>query len=483
MRSRKFGLYFVTLRILSDILIIPVVVVLAYGLKFKVGWVFQNVFSIQYGKIYQSAQVEPYLQVVGLIVLLWLIAFYFSGLYKSFTGVMPEVDEFVRVVKGSTIASIEVVIVTFIFRVLPESRYVIFYTWGFGILLIFSARMVIHRIEIMLLKKGVGSKATLVIGANAIGQDVAEKIFEFPSLGLRYIGTVDDGKPDVLHFHLRNRFNYLGTVDQIESLLISEKIKVLFITKLDLDYSFLQDLALFCDQRNIELMILSDFANIVPSALTVKDFDGLPFLSQISLPSFSLGQVGKRILDMIVSAIGLVMLLPLFLIVAFFIKIVSPNGPVFYRQERVGLDNKVFEMIKFRTMVQGAEATSGPVMVDESGEKRVIKGGQMIRRLSIDELPQLINVLKGQMSLIGPRPERPFFVDQFSKEIPFFNLRHQVKGGITGWAQINGRSVLTRRPDHKIKYDLYYIRNWSLVFDFKILLKTLFVVFKREEAY
>ncbi|NBV42192.1 sugar transferase, partial [bacterium] len=138
---------------------------------------------------------------------------------------------------------------------------------------------------------------------------------------------------------------------------------------------------------------------------------------------------------------------------------------------------------KFRTMVPDAEAKTGPVMVKEKNETRYIKGGQFLRRTSIDELPQLFNVLRGEMSLVGPRPERPFFVDQFTSEIPHFPLRHLVRGGITGWAQINGRSALTNRPEHKIKYDLYYIKNWSLTMDLMILLKTIRIVFAREEAY
>ena len=140
-------------------------------------------------------------------------------------------------------------------------------------------------------------------------------------------------------------------------------------------------------------------------------------------------------------------------------------------------------MIKFRSMIPNAEASTGPVMVDESGDARYIKGGQFIRQFSLDELPQFWNVLCGQMSLVGPRPERPHFVDQFSKIVPYFNERHVVPVGMSGWAQINGRSVLTRRPEHKIKYDIYYINHWSVLFDIKILIKTLFVVFSREESY
>jgi len=134
-------------------------------------------------------------------------------------------------------------------------------------------------------------------------------------------------------------------------------------------------------------------------------------------------------------------------------------------------------------MIPDAEQGTGPVMVDESGDARYIKGGQFLRQFSLDELPQLWNVLMGEMSIVGPRPERPYFVKQFSTKVPYFNERHVVPVGITGWAQINGRSILTRRPEHKIKYDIYYINHWSFLFDIKICLKTFFVVFSREESY
>jgi lipopolysaccharide/colanic/teichoic acid biosynthesis glycosyltransferase len=149
----------------------------------------------------------------------------------------------------------------------------------------------------------------------------------------------------------------------------------------------------------------------------------------------------------------------------------------------VGKDGKPFHMIKFRTMIPNAEKATGPVLVNEKGEDRYIKIGEFLRKSSLDELPQLYNVLIGDMSLVGPRPERQHFVDIYTKELPLYSLRHHVKGGITGLAQVNGRSVLTRRTDHKLKYDLYYIRNWSIMLDIKILFQTISVVLRAEEAY
>lgn len=198
----------------------------------------------------------------------------------------------------------------------------------------------------------------------------------------------------------------------------------------------------------------------------------------------SLGQrVMKRWFDVVV-ALGLMMMTaPVLLLAMIWVRCVSPGGNVLYRQTRLGQFNRPFQMIKLRSMVPNAEQWSGPVMVSESVDHRLIKGGRWIRQASIDELPQLWNVLKGDMSIVGPRPERPYFVNEFSKTIPMFDQRHGVPVGITGWAQVNGRSALTHRPAHKFAYDMQYIQNWSMGLDIKICIKTIAVVFRREGAY
>ena len=170
----------------------------------------------------------------------------------------------------------------------------------------------------------------------------------------------------------------------------------------------------------------------------------------------------KRFMDIVLSGIGIIVLMPVFVVMAIWIKLVSSSGSIIFCQERVGQFGRTFQMYKFRSMIPDAESKTGPTMVDESGDHRYIKGGQFMRQYSLDELPQLWNVLIGEMSLVGPRPERPFFVKKFSSQVPFFNDRHVVPVGITGWAQVNGRSVLTRRPHQKIKYD--FLLYQSLVY-------------------
>lgn len=480
---QKYKTLFSLIRLLSDATLIPVIYIAAYILKFKMGWLFQHLFSLEFGQIYDHAQIEPYLSVMGIITFLWLLAFAFTGLYRQFTGVMPEINELIRVAAGVTVATIEIMALSFLIDFFPGSRSVVLYSWLIGIVVIGAARLVIHRFELKIRKRGIGLKPTLIIGADSFGQDVAEKLILFPSMGLKYCGTLCDEEPEQLHYHLRSHFKRVGHPQDYKEIFDRHEAEVVFLTDKKLKQRLTEDLILYCEDHRIELKILSDYANIMSGVVSIDDVDGLPFISyRIWRPS-KIGFFLKRLFDIVAATAAVLILSPLLILIALSIKLTSADGPIFYVQERVGYRNKLFGMLKFRTMIPNAEQSTGPVMVDEKNEQRYTPIGKYLRKWSLDELPQLFNVIKGDMSIVGPRPERPFFVSQYEKTIPYFNLRHEVRGGITGWAQINGRSVLTRRPEHKVKYDLYYIRNWSMLLDIKILLKTLFVVIKGEEAY
>lgn len=440
-----------------------------------------RIFLIPFGRIYEHAQIEPYLRVGGLIIFLWMTAFFLVGLYRPVAGLVHELDEFLRVVKGVSLAIMEIMVVSFLYRGIPESRYVLLYAWGLGIIVFTISRIVILHIEILLIRKGVGVENALIIGGGMYGQDIAEKLILYPTIRLNYVGTLDDKPPESIHYHLRDRFRLLGSIDQYRKVCEAHRIKVLFLTKRDFAHKFVMDLIDHCEKHGIAVKILSDMVFLSP--LTMTDaLDGLPLLSTTQNIK---GQSAllKRVLDIVGSIVALLVFSPLMVAVAIGIKLVSPEGPVLYKQERVGKDDKTFLIMKFRSMVPDAETVSGPTMVQEKGETRYHRLGHFLRRWSLDELPQLFNVLRGEMSLVGPRPERPHFVEKFSRTIPYYRYRHKAKGGITGWAQVNGRSVLTHRPEHKVKYDIYYIKNWSLMLDIKILLKTFWTVLKKEESY
>jgi putative colanic acid biosynthesis UDP-glucose lipid carrier transferase len=212
----------------------------------------------------------------------------------------------------------------------------------------------------------------------------------------------------------------------------------------------------------------------------VSDIDGLPVIHLVDETPLEFRRVVKRAVDLIFSGVVLVLLLPVMVVIAAAVKISSP-GPVFYRQERMGLNGKKFKMLKFRSMPVDAEQQTGAVWA-RKGEDRATRAGAFLRRTSLDEIPQFINVLKGDMSIVGPRPERPVFIEQFREQVPQYMLRHKMKAGITGWAQVNGWRGNTS-ISKRIEFDIYYIRNWSLRLDFKIMLMTLWRGFTSEHAY
>ena len=329
--------------------------------------------------------------------------------------------------------------------------------------------------------RGVGAKRSLIIGTSMLSQDIAERMLMYPAMGYYYVGFLSDEMPEKVHYHLQDRFHLLGNLDDYSDVIHDHKIDSVFIIRQSFQQETLLKLLSYCEEHSVQFNLISQPLVGMPF-IKAAVFDGIQLLTS-SDRNISLSQrLIKRLFDILFSLLVVFLMSPVLLLVAIWIKMVSPSGPIIYHQERVGQHGNLFNVYKFRSMIPNAESC-GPEMVNESGDHRYIKGGQFIRQFSLDEFPQFWNVLKGDMSVVGPRPERPFFVEQFSKEIPHFDLRHSVPVGITGWAQINGRSVLTRRPEHKVKYDLYYINHWSLLLDFKILFKTLFVVFSREESY
>jgi exopolysaccharide biosynthesis polyprenyl glycosylphosphotransferase len=227
--------------------------------------------------------------------------------------------------------------------------------------------------------------------------------------------------------------------------------------------------------------MVPDLLEMMTSQVRIKELEGIPFIRVKTTPMGTWNQILKRSFDLVVAALVLILISPFFVLLALLIKITS-KGPVFYLQERIGLDGKTFRVIKFRSMKIDAEEVTGPVWARKD-DPRTTFLGRFMRRFSLDELPQLINVLTGEMSLVGPRPERPHFVEQFKKEVPKYLDRHRVKTGMTGWAQVNGLRGADVSIEERTKYDVYYVENWSLVFDLKIILKTIRAVLFGKDAY
>ncbi len=473
---------FIVCKVLFDLVAVSVALIVAYILKFKIPQLTLYLWDVQLGQIQQHAQIEPYLAALWVVVSISFLFLLALDGYRPTVGILPGIDEVIKVIKAMSLVVVTIVVVQFFMPIIPGSRMVVFYFWGASILFLSVFRLVILRLESHFYANGVGARRSMIIGSSMLSQDIAERMIMYPAMGYYYVGTVDDAPPEKVHFHLKDRFQLLGALDQYASICEAQNIDAIFLIKRDIQHVKYRELTQYSLANDIQLNVLSEPILDTPF-IEVGVFDGVSMISTMNVDYQRWERWVKRWFDILVSLAGLILLSPIFFLMAAWIKWVSPKGPVFFKQSRIGQYGCEFDMIKFRSMVPDAERLSGPVMVDESGDSRYIFGGQFFRQFSLDELPQLWNVLLGQMSIVGPRPERPHFVKEFSAYVPYFNERHVVPVGITGWAQINGRSVLTRRPEHKIKYDIYYINHWSFLFDIKICFRTLWVVFCREESY
>lgn len=318
--------------------------------------------------------------------------------------------------------------------------------------------------------RGLNLQNVLVIGAGEMGKAVAQKILVYKDLGFRLKGFLDDERPVGEKIEIDGGVEVLGRIRDLGPILDQGEVNEVFVA-LDLNnYAKIQETIKVAHRYVVNIRLIPDLFQLLTLKANIQDLDGFPVISIDDVALRGGKSLLKRVIDIVVSALGLIVLSPLFLVIAVVVKLTSP-GPVFFRQERMGLDGRRFTMIKFRTMVRSAEEESGPVM-SRPGDPRMTKVGRFLRKFSLDELLQLVNVLKGEMSLIGPRPERPEFVREFAGKIPNYMLRHKVKCGITGWAQVHGLRQDTP-ISKRIEYDFYYIQNWSLGLELKIIWMTL----------
>jgi exopolysaccharide biosynthesis polyprenyl glycosylphosphotransferase len=356
-------------------------------------------------------------------------------------------------------------------------RSTIVYWAFFTIVLIWIERMAMDSMLRILRRRGLDTSRVLIVGAGESGQIVLDKIVHAPELGYRVVGFVDDtSRADAV-----GGVPVLGRVSDVPRLVEVYRLSEIIIAAPELTQRDLLELVTSVARRAVNIKVFPDIFQIMSSEVTTSDLTGLPMMQVRDLALRGWNLRLKRALDVVVSSAVLVFISPLLILLALLIKVTSRDGPVFYVQERVGLDGKPFQLIKFRSMRPDAEDGTGPVWASRDDPRRT-RFGALIRRWSLDELPQLVNVLAGEMSLVGPRPERPHFVDQFSRRIPRYAERHNEKAGVTGWAQVNGLRGQTS-IEERTKYDVFYVENWSLAFDIKILLKTIGAVFRDKHAY
>ena len=467
-------------KMIMDLFSVPLIIIIAYTFKFKLGWLAKYFFDLNIATIYHHAQVEPYLKHIVVMSISMVIIFLVLGVYKKFDGVMYRIEEIFTMIKALSVSVIILLAASLIYGIIPDSRGTIFIGWIIGALILIFTRKVIDNVTNLIFP--LDQERVVFIGASQDAQILLENMLNSRKK-VNYIGTYAKSIPSEFILSIKNHFKYLGEYNsQRKNDLIKNNVSAVYIDSSEYNTAQIKSLVIFCEGKNITTHIIQSNKNFIHGMAQLSEIGGIAL---ISYPTFYFSKATKfikRTFDLILSTVALLCLSPIFLLISSWIKLVSPKGAVYYIQERTGIDNKVFNMVKFRTMHPNAEHKSGPVWVSKD-ETRYIKGGKFLRKYSLDELPQLLNIIKGDMSIVGPRPERPFFVEEITKDVPHFKLRHSVKGGLTGWAQIHGRAHMTNKPAQKVKYDLYYISNWSFILDIKIIFKTFFMVLKGEQAY
>ncbi len=424
---------------------------------------------------------KSYIAVFPLFLVVHLVIFFFQGFYKKRLK-RTTIDDFFFIVLNALLS---------IFIVLAILNYLYAYSQGtaplfrmefkishyflavYFVVVIFLISVLRNQIYFFLKRRyarGYNLQNVLILGAGEMGKAVAQKLSEYKDLGFIVKGFLDDEKKPGETVKVDGGIKVLGPIKDLEAILEKDNISDVYVA-LDLNnYPKIMDTFKVVHRHTVNVRLIPDIFQLLTLKARLEDLDGFPVISIDEPPLRGMMRFVKRILDIVTSAVILLILSPLILVVTILIKLTS-KGHVLYDQERVGLDGRKFMMHKFRTMIADAERQTGPVMC-KPGDPRITRVGRFLRRFSIDEIPQLINVLRGEMSLIGPRPERPFFVKDFRERFPKYMLRHKVKSGITGWAQVHGLRQDTPM-EKRVEYDFYYIQNWSLALDLKIIWKTL----------
>lgn len=422
-----------------------------------------------------------YVAVFPLFLVTHLLIFYLQGFYKTRLQ-RAKIDDFLAICLNAILTILAVfAVMSYLYSysqgAKPLFRVTLKISHGFlgvyFITVIFMITFLRNQIYFFMKRryaKGLNLQNVLVVGAGEMGRAVAQKVNVYRDLGFRVQGFLDDDRAPGEKVDVDGGVEVLGGIQDLARVLDRGETSEVFVA-LDLNnYPKILETIKVANNYLVNVRLIPDLFQLLTLKANIQDLDGFPVISIDDVALRGMRSLVKRAIDILVSALGLLLLSPFLLIIGLFIKAGS-RGSVFYLQERMGMDGRKFKMIKFRTMICDAEKETGPVMC-RPGDPRMTRIGRFLRRFSQDELPQLVNVLKGEMSLIGPRPERPEFVAEFADRIPKYMLRHKVKCGITGWAQVHNLRQDTP-IDKRIEYDFYYIQNWSPGLDLKIIWMTL----------
>ncbi|MCR5355805.1 MAG: undecaprenyl-phosphate glucose phosphotransferase [Lachnospiraceae bacterium] len=440
----------------------------AWWLKFKSG-------LIDYS---MSLPTSYFRRVMYFVVPSYLLLYYLFDLYSS-KRASGRKKEFYNIIKANTIGCLGLIVAMYLRRQTHFSREMIFIFWGADIFFETLMRNVIRYLLRFFRKKGYNLKYVLLVGYSRSAESYINKIRLNPQWGYVVRGILDD---HVERGTMYKGVKVMGVIDNLQMILEENKLDEIAITLSLKEYGRLEEIVAMCEKSGVHTKFIPDYTGIIPNKPYTEDLQGLPVINIRHVPlTNTVNIVMKRMVDIVGSIFAIILASPVMLVCALIIKFGS-KGPIIFTQERVGLHNKPFKMYKFRTMYVQEDKEEEDKGWTVKDDPRVTGIGRFLRKTSLDELPQLFNVFTGKMSLVGPRPERPMFVEQFRETVPRYMIKHQVRPGMTGWAQINGLRGDTS-IEKRIEYDLYYIENWTMGFDFKILFQTVFKGFINENAY
>jgi len=453
----------------GDALIAGVSVILAYEYRYHLDRIPQVVK--------EPLAFPPYLAAVPVVIAIYLFALAINQQYRSWRG-RTLVDQVFAMGSGSALAAMLMLAGMSLYRDFQYGRLTLVYTVILAFVLMTIERYLLRQYETRLRRRGIGTERVLMVGTGTGSELLIHRMAMFPQYGYHVGGVLDD------RLEVGGSFAgapVVGRIEDLRRVIPLMGIDQVFVAVPGATNEEILHLIKTCDDLQAEFKLVPDLLEVMSTRAAVDAIDGLPLIgirrSRLRGPAAVL----KRAIDILVSAIALIIASPFMLVIAILIKLTSPDGPVLFRQPRVGLHDNRFTVYKFRSMIPDAEARTGPV-VAKPDDERTTPVGRVLRRLSLDELPQLFNILKGDMSLVGPRPMPVFLVERFTEEIPRYLERHQVRPGLTGWAQVNDLRGGEAFSDRAM-YDIYYVENWSLALDLKILLLTGARVFFQRRAY
>lgn len=465
--------HFNRLQVVMDAVVVIVSYAFAWWLKFSSGFVDKEIGVLSF---------EFYMRALILIVPLYILLYYAFNLYTP-KRVQGRRLEFSNIVLANTIGLLILMAGFFLALSYSEqlknfSRSMFIYFFMINIVLEEIERLMIRAFLRSIRKNGYNQKHILLVGYSKAAEQYIDRIKQNPQWGYNIRGILDD---NIARGTMYKGVKVIGSVGNLSYILPENKLDEIAITLGLEEYYKLEKIVAECEKSGVHTKFIPDYGNIIPTRPYTEDLLGLPVINIRYVPlSNTFNALIKRLTDIMGAIICIIIFSPIMLTSAVLVKMTS-KGPLIFKQERVGLHNKPFQMYKFRTMYVQTEEEEKKGWTQKN-DPRVTSVGRFLRKTSLDEFPQLFNVLKGDMSLVGPRPERPQYVEKFREEIPRYMIKHQVRPGMTGWAQVNGyRGDTSIRK--RIEHDLYYIENWTLGLDIKILFLTVFKGFINKNAY